>query len=295
MKASKIDGRIFAQNLRKKVQQAVTQLPESPSLAVVLVGEDPASQVYVASKVKFTEECGMNSLEYKLPANTTETKVVNLVKKLNDNNKVDGILVQLPLPKGINSDRVIKEIHPDKDVDGLTEASAGRLSLGKSGLRPCTPTGCVMLAKDELGDLSGKHCVVLGRSILVGKPAALLFLEQNCTVTIAHSRTENLEDVCKSADILIAAVGRPLMVKASWVKEGACVIDVGINRVPSIKRPGKTRLVGDVDYSNAKEIAGSITPVPGGVGPMTIACLLRNTVIAACSRRGWEAPTILDF
>ena len=295
MKASKIDGRIFAQNLRKKVQKAVTQLPESPSLAVVLVGEDPASQVYVASKVKFTEECGMNSLEYKLPANTTETKVVNLVKKLNDNNKVDGILVQLPLPKGINSDRVIKEIHPDKDVDGLTEASAGRLSLGKSGLRPCTPTGCVMLAKDELGDLSGKHCVVLGRSILVGKPAALLFLEQNCTVTIAHSRTENLEDVCKSADILIAAVGRPLMVKASWVKEGACVIDVGINRVPSIKRPGKTRLVGDVDYSNAKEIAGSITPVPGGVGPMTIACLLRNTVIAACSRRGWEAPTILDF
>ena len=295
MKASKIDGRIFAQNLRKKVQQAVTQLPESPSLAVVLVGEDPASQVYVASKVKFTEECGMNSIEYKLPTNTTETKVVNLVKKLNDNNKVDGILVQLPLPKGINSDRVIKEIHPDKDVDGLTEASAGRLSLGKSGLRPCTPTGCVMLAKDELGDLSGKHCVVLGRSILVGKPAALLFLEQNCTVTIAHSRTENLEDVCKSADILIAAVGRPLMVKASWVKEGACVIDVGINRVPSIKRPGKTRLVGDVDYSNAKEIAGSITPVPGGVGPMTIACLLRNTVIAACSRRGWEAPTILDF
>ncbi|MEN9018500.1 MAG: bifunctional methylenetetrahydrofolate dehydrogenase/methenyltetrahydrofolate cyclohydrolase FolD [Hellea sp.] len=295
MKASKIDGRIFAQNLRKKVQKAVTQLPESPSLAVVLVGEDPASQVYVASKVKFTEECGMNSIEYKLPANTTETKVVNLVKKLNDNNKVDGILVQLPLPKGINSDRVIKEIHPDKDVDGLTEASAGRLSLGKSGLRPCTPTGCVMLAKDELGDLSGKHCVVLGRSILVGKPAALLFLEQNCTVTIAHSRTENLEDVCKSADILIAAVGRPLMVKASWVKEGACVIDVGINRVPSIKRPGKTRLVGDVDYSNAKEIAGSITPVPGGVGPMTIACLLRNTVIAACSRRGWEAPTILDF
>lgn len=295
MKASKIDGRIFAQNLRKKVQKAVTQLPESPSLAVVLVGEDPASQVYVASKVKFTEECGMNSIEYKLPANTTETKVVNLVKKLNDDNKVDGILVQLPLPKGINSDRVIKEIHPDKDVDGLTEASAGRLSLGKSGLRPCTPTGCVMLAKDELGDLSGKHCVVLGRSILVGKPAALLFLEQNCTVTIAHSRTENLEDVCKSADILIAAVGRPLMVKASWVKEGACVIDVGINRVPSIKRPGKTRLVGDVDYSNAKEIAGSITPVPGGVGPMTIACLLRNTVIAACSRRGWKAPTILDF
>ena len=295
MKASKIDGRIFAENLRKKVRQAVTELPNSPSLAVVLVGEDPASQVYVASKVKFTEECGMNSLEYKLPADTKETEVVNLVKKLNENDKVDGILVQLPLPKGINSDNVIKEIHPDKDVDGLTEASAGRLSLGKSGLRPCTPTGCVMLAKDEIGDLSGKHCVVLGRSILVGKPAALLFLEQNCTVTIAHSRTKNLKAVCKSADILIAAVGRPQMVQDSWIKKGACIIDVGINRVPSVKRPGKTRLVGDVDYSNAKEIAGSITPVPGGVGPMTIACLLRNTVIAACSRRGWEAPTILDF
>ena len=295
MKASKIDGRIFAQNLRKKVQQAVTQLPESPSLAVVLVGEDPASQVYVASKVKFTEECGMNSIEYKLPANTTETKVVNLVKKLNDNNKVDGILVQLPLPKGINSDNVIKEIHPDKDVDGLTESSAGRLSLGKSGLRPCTPTGCVMLAKDEIGDLSGKHCVVLGRSILVGKPAALLFLEQNCTVTIAHSRTKNLKAVCKSADILIAAVGRPQMVQDSWIKKGACIIDVGINRVPSVKRPGKTRLVGDVNYTNAKDVAGSITPVPGGVGPMTIACLLRNTVIAACARRNWETPSILDF
>jgi methylenetetrahydrofolate dehydrogenase (NADP+)/methenyltetrahydrofolate cyclohydrolase len=295
MKASKIDGRVFAENLRKKVRQAVTQLPESPALAVVLVGEDPASQVYVASKVKFTEECGMNSLEYKLPADTKETEVVNLVKKLNENDKVDGILVQLPLPKGINSDNVIKEIHPDKDVDGLTEASAGRLSLGKSGLRPCTPTGCVMLAKDELGDLSGKHCVVLGRSILVGKPAALLFLEQNCTVTIAHSRTKNLEAVCKSADILIAAVGRPQMVQASWIKKGACIIDVGINRVPSVKRPGKTRLVGDVNYTTAKDMAGSITPVPGGVGPMTIACLLRNTVIAACARRNWSSPSILDF
>jgi methylenetetrahydrofolate dehydrogenase (NADP+)/methenyltetrahydrofolate cyclohydrolase len=264
-------------------------------LAVVLVGEDPASQVYVASKVKFTEECGMNSLEYKLPADTKETEVVNLVKKLNENDKVDGILVQLPLPKGINSDNVIKEIHPDKDVDGLTESSAGRLSLGKSGLRPCTPTGCVMLAKDELGDLSGKHCVVLGRSILVGKPAALLFLEQNCTVTIAHSRTKNLEAVCKSADILIAAVGRPQMVQDSWIKKGACIIDVGINRVPSVKKLGKTRLVGDVNYTTAKDVAGSITPVPGGVGPMTIACLLRNTVIAACARRNWKTPSILDF
>jgi methylenetetrahydrofolate dehydrogenase (NADP+)/methenyltetrahydrofolate cyclohydrolase len=293
--AVKIDGRAYAEGLRGRITQAVAELPSQPTLAVVLVGEDPASQVYVASKAKFTVECGMRSLEHKLPADASEDDVVALVRKLNADTEVDGILVQLPLPDGLNSDRVIEEIHPDKDVDGLTEASAGRLSLGKPGLRPCTPTGCVMLAKDELGDLSGKHCVVLGRSILVGKPAALLFLEQNCTVTIAHSRTKSLEEVCRSADILVAAVGRPQMVQADWIKEGACVIDVGINRVPSIKRPGKTRLVGDVNYLPSKKVAGSITPVPGGVGPMTIACLLRNTVIAACARRGWDAPRVLDF
>lgn len=295
MSATKIDGRAYAEGLRERISQSVTELPAQPTLAVVLVGEDPASQVYVASKAKFTVECGMRSLEHKLPADSTEAEVVALVRKLNTDENVDGILVQLPLPEGLNSDRVIEEIHPDKDVDGLTEASAGRLSLGKPGLRPCTPTGCVMLAKDQLGDLSGKHCVVLGRSILVGKPAALLFLEQNCTVSIAHSRTKNLEDVCRSADILVAAVGRPQMVQADWIKEGACVIDVGINRVPSLKRPGKTRLVGDVNYLPSKKTAGSITPVPGGVGPMTIACLLRNTVIAACSRRGWDTPSVLDF
>ena len=295
MTAIKIDGRVYAEGLRERISKAVKELPSQPTLAVVLVGEDPASQVYVASKAKFTMECGMRSLEHKLPKESTEEDVVALVRQLNADEEVDGILVQLPLPHGLNSDRVIEEIHPDKDVDGLTEASAGRLSLGKTGLRPCTPTGCVMLAKDQLGDLSGKHCVVLGRSILVGKPAAFLFLEQNCTVTIAHSRTKNLEDVCRSADILVAAVGRPQMVQADWIKEGACVIDVGINRVPSIKRPGKTRLVGDVNYLPSKKIAGSITPVPGGVGPMTIACLLRNTVIAACARRGWTAPSILDF
>ena len=295
MSAIKIDGRAYAEGLRGRITQAVAELPSQPTLAVVLVGEDPASQVYVASKAKFTVECGMRSLEHKLPADASEDDVVALVRTLNADTEVDGILVQLPLPDGLNSDRVIEEIHPDKDVDGLTEASAGRLSLGKPGLRPCTPTGCVMLAKDELGDLSGKHCVVLGRSILVGKPAALLFLEQNCTVTIAHSRTKNLEEVCRSADILVAAVGRPQMVQADWIKKGACVIDVGINRVPSIKRPGKTRLVGDVNYLPSKKVAGSITPVPGGVGPMTIACLLRNTVIAACSRRGWDAPRVLDF
>ena len=295
MTATKIDGRAYAEGLRERVSQAVSQLTSQPTLAVVLVGEDPASQVYVASKAKFTVECGMRSLEHKLPANASEEEVVALVRDLNADESVDGILVQLPLPTGLNSDRVIEEIHPDKDVDGLTEASAGRLSLGKPGLRPCTPTGCVMLAKDQLGDLSGKQCVVLGRSILVGKPAAFLFLEQNCTVTIAHSRTKNLEDVCRGADILIAAVGRPQMVQAGWIKDGACVIDVGINRVPSLKRPGKTRLVGDVNYLPSKKVAGSITPVPGGVGPMTIACLLRNTVIAACARRGWDTPTVLDF
>ncbi|WP_371396966.1 bifunctional methylenetetrahydrofolate dehydrogenase/methenyltetrahydrofolate cyclohydrolase FolD [Fretibacter rubidus] len=295
MSAIKIDGKAYAERLRGHVAQAVKALPAQPGLAVVLVGEDPASQVYVRSKAKFTVETGMRSIEHKLPADISEDALVSLVRDLNADPEVDGILVQLPLPKGLNSDRVIEEIHPDKDVDGLTEASAGRLSLGKKGLRPCTPTGCVMLAKDTLGDLSGKHCVVLGRSILVGKPAALLFLEQNCTVTIAHSRTKDLASVCREADILVPAVGRPQMVQAEWIKPGACVIDVGINRVPSQRFEGKTRLVGDVDYKPARDVAGSITPVPGGVGPMTIACLLRNTVIAACHRRGWDVPSILDF
>lgn len=295
MSATKIDGKAFAAGLRERITQAVRTLPGQPTLAVVLVGEDPASQVYVRNKAKFTVECGMRSLEHKLSEDISEDELVALVRSLNEDPEVDGILVQLPLPKGLNSDRVIEEINPDKDVDGLTETSAGRLSLGKPGLRPCTPTGCVMLAKDALGELSGKNCVVLGRSILVGKPAALLFLEQNCTVTIAHSRTKNLEDVCRGADILVPAVGRPQMVKAEWIKPGACVIDVGINRIPHPTKPGKNKLVGDVDYKPSTEIAGSITPVPGGVGPMTIACLLRNTVIAACRRRGWDTPTHLDF
>jgi len=294
-RAGKIDGKAYAQKLRDRITKAVAVLPGQPSLAVVLVGEDPASQVYVSSKAKFTVETGMRSIEHKLPEDTDEITLIKLVRQLNEDPSVDGILVQLPLPKHLNSDRVIEEIHPDKDVDGLTEASAGRLSLGKPGLRPCTPTGCVMLAKDTLGDLSGKHCVVLGRSILVGKPAALLFLEQNCTVTIAHSRTKNLQAVCRDADILVPAVGRPQMVQADWIKPGACVIDVGINRVPSLKHEGKMRLVGDVNYLPARKVAGAITPVPGGVGPMTIACLLRNTVIAACRRRNWDIPEELDF
>lgn len=293
MTSNVIDGKAVAARVREDVRVAVNALPGQPTLAVVLVGDDPASHVYVRNKIKFTEECGMRSVEHRLPSDVSENVVIETVRKLNADAEVDGILVQLPLPKGMNSDHVIAQIDPDKDVDGLTDVSAGRLVLGQAGLRPCTPTGCVILAKDALGDLSGKHCVVLGRSILVGKPAALLFLEENCTVTIAHSRTQNLEAVCRSADILVPAVGRPEMVKAEWVKAGACVIDVGINRVPNPKRPGKTKLVGDVDYDEAATVAGAITPVPGGVGPMTIACLLRNTVLAACARRGWDVPDIL--
>jgi len=287
-----IDGKAVSAKVRADIAEAVAALPAQPCLAVVLVGEDPASQVYVRSKIKFTKECGMTSLEHRLPEDTTQQTIEDTVRALNDDPNVDGILVQLPLPDGLDSDAVIAQIDPAKDVDGLTEISAGRLVLGKDGLRPCTPTGCVILAKSALGDLSGKHCVVLGRSILVGKPAALLFLEQNCTVTIAHSRTKDLPAICREADILVPAVGRPEMVKGDWIKPGACVIDVGINRVPNPKKSGKTRLVGDVDYGAAAGAAGSITPVPGGVGPMTIACLLRNTVLAACARRGWDMPDI---
>lgn len=285
-----IDGKQIAADTRASVAAAVSGLNITPTLAVVLVGDDPASQVYVRNKIKFTEEAAMRSLEHRLPESATEAEVIEIVRALNANAEVDGILVQLPLPAHIDSDAVIAEIDPAKDVDGLTDVSAGRLVLGQPGLRPCTPTGSVILAKAALGDLSGKHCVVLGRSILVGKPAALMFLEQNCTVTIAHSRTENLPVICRGADILVAAVGRPQMVQEDWIKAGACVIDVGINRVPSVKRPGKFRLVGDVNYKPARAVAGAITPVPGGVGPMTIACLLRNTVLAACDRRGLARP-----
>lgn len=295
MSATKIDGKAFAAGLRDRIADAVKTLPGQPTLAVVLVGEDPASKVYVKNKIKFTIETGMRSIEHKLAPDISEDELVAIVRSLNEDESVDGILVQLPLPGHLDQNRVIEEIDPSKDVDGLTESSAGRLSLGKKGLRPCTPVGSVMLAKDALGDLNGKNCVILGRSILVGKPAAMLFLEQNCTVTIAHSRTKNIEDVCRSADILVAAVGRPQMVKADWIKPGACVIDVGINRIPHPEKPGKTYLVGDVDYKPALETAGSMTPVPGGVGPMTIACLLRNTVLAACMSRGWDMPDNLSF
>ena len=292
MPAQVISGKEVAADVRASVKAAVETLPGKPTLAVVLVGEDAASQVYVRNKVRQTEECGMHSLHHHLPKDATQFEVENLISDLNANKDVDGILLQLPLPKGLNEAAAIEKIDPAKDVDGLTEASAGRLSLGKPGLRPCTPTGCVILAKRALGeDLSGKHVVVVGRSILVGKPAALLFLAENCTISIAHSRTADLPALFREADIVVPAVGRPEMVKGEWLKPGACVIDVGINRVPAPEKgEGKTKLVGDADYESCASVAGSITPVPGGVGPMTIACLLRNTVLAACARRGWDVP-----
>ena len=292
MTAKVISGKEVAADVRARVKAAVEGLSGQPTLAVVLVGEDPASQVYVRNKVRQTEECGMRSLHHHLPKDATQFEVENLIADLNADPEVDGILLQLPLPKGLNEAAAIEKIDPAKDVDGLTEASAGRLVLGKPGLRPCTPTGCVILAKHALGDdLSGKHVVVIGRSILVGKPAALLFLAENCTISIAHSRTADLPALCREADIVVPAVGRPEMVKGDWLKPGAAVIDVGINRVPAPEKgEGKTKLVGDADYASCAEVAGAITPVPGGVGPMTIACLLRNTVLAACARRGWDVP-----
>ena len=288
----RIDGKAIAADLRASVAEDVAKLKAehgfTPGLAVVLVGEDPASQIYVRNKGKMTEEAGMNSFTHRLSETATQEEVETLLETLNANDAVDGILLQLPLPKHLNEASAIEKISPDKDVDGLTEASAGRLSLGKPGIRPCTPAGCVILAKSALGDdLSGKHVVVIGRSILVGKPAALLFLEQNCTITIAHSRTKDLPEVCRSADILVAAVGRPKFVQADWVKPGACVIDVGINRIPAPEKgEGKTRVVGDVDFAACEPVAAHITPVPGSVGPMTIAGLLVNTVTAAKLRRG---------
>ncbi len=286
--AKKIDGKGFAQGLRERVGEAVSALQRdhglTPGLAVVLVGEDPASQVYVRNKGKQTLEAGMNSYEHKLPETTGQEELLTLIAQLNSDPSVHGILVQLPLPAQIDSHAVINAIDPDKDVDGFHLINVGRLSTGAPGLVPCTPLGCLMLLKDELGDLSGKSAVVVGRSNIVGKPMASLLLAESCTVTIAHSGTKDLADVCREADILVAAVGRPQMVPGDWIKPGATVIDVGINRVDG--EEGKTRLVGDVDYASAEQVAGAITPVPGGVGPMTIACLLRNTVQAACAANG---------
>ena len=300
MSARIIDGKAIAQSVDDDVARAVTALVTSygkaPCLAVVLVGDDPASHVYVRNKVRRTQNAGMISREIRLPASVDQVTHEGHVRALSADGNVDGILVQLPLPAGLDSDAVIACIDPAKDVDGLTEISSGRLVLGKQGLVACTPTGCVLLAKQALGRLSGLHVVIIGRSILVGKPAALLFLAQDCTVTIAHSRTKDLPALCRTADILIPAVGRPEMVKADWIKPGATVIDVGINRVPHPEKgPDASRLVGDVAYEQAALIAGAITPVPGGVGPMTIACLLTNTVKAACARRGWPLPIGFDY
>lgn len=291
MSAQILDGKAVAAQLRASLAGAVAQLPAPPCLAVVLVGDDPASHVYVASKAKATLEAGMRSQELKLPASTPQAVLEGELNRLSADPDVDGILLQLPLPRGLDEGAALARIDPAKDVDGLTETSAGRLVLGKPGLRPCTPVGTVMLALAALPDLSGAHCVVVGRSILVGKPAALLFLEQNCTVTVAHSRTRDLPQLCRSADVLVPAIGRPEMVRGAWIKPGAIVLDVGINRVPALdKGTGKTRLVGDVAFAEAEQVAGWLTPVPGGIGPMTIACLLRNAVLAACIRRGWAVP-----
>lgn len=296
MTAKILDGKVVSQAVRDRVAAAVARLPGRPTLAVVLVGDDPASAVYVRSKHEKSEQAGMRSLTRILAADARQDEVERVIADLNADPEVDGILLQLPLPAGLDEAAAIARIDPAKDVDGLTEVSAGRLSLGKSGLRPCTPVGCVILAKHALGpDLSGKSVVVLGRSILVGKPAALLFLAENCTVTIAHSRSRDLPDLCRTADILVPAVGRPELVRGSWVKPGACVIDVGINRIPAPEKgEGKTRLVGDAHFEECHEVAAHIAPVPGGVGLMTVACLLRNTVLAACARRGWAVPAELD-
>jgi len=289
-----IDGKKIAADVRAEVAAEVARLMKDhsikPGLAVVLVGEDPASKVYVANKAKQTVEVGMNSWEHRLPAETSEADLLALVEKLNNDPACHGILVQLPLPKHINSEKVLNSLNPDKDVDGFHPVNVGRLWVGERALVPCTPTGSVILAKSVRPSLSGLDAVVIGRSNIVGKPVAALLLRENCTVTVAHSRTKNIEDIVKCADLVIAAVGIPEMVKGSWIRPGATVIDVGINRVPA--ENGKTKLVGDVAYEECAKVAGAITPVPGGVGQMTVACLLVNTLRAACAIRGLAKPGV---
>ena len=295
MDASKrIDGKAFALGLRTRVATAAARLKADhgfqPGLAVVLVGEDPASQVYVRSKTRATQEVGFHGVEHKLPATVAQAELMALVARLNADPAIHGILVQLPLPAGLDSAAVVAAIDPRKDVDGLNVANVGALWNGAEGLVPCTPLGCVLLLKDRLGDLTGRNAVVVGRSALVGKPIAALLLAENCSVTIAHSKTKDLAGVCRQADILVAAVGRPEMVRGDWIKPGATVIDVGINRLAT--PDGKGRLVGDVAFDEAEPVAAAITPVPGGVGPMTIACLLRNTLTAACRIQGVPVPEV---
>ena len=289
MATSIIDGKDYASRLRGKLKIAVNDLKDkykiTPGLAVVLVGNDPASEIYVRNKGIQTKEAGMNSFEYRLPESTSEDDLLAKVEQLNSDKSVNGILVQFPVPKHMEQQKIIERILPSKDVDGLHPVNSGYLASGLKGLVPCTPQGASLLIKDTLPSLSGLHAVIVGRSNLVGKPIAQLLLRENCTVTICHSRTKNLKEVCLSADILVAAVGIPQMVKGDWVKDGAVVIDVGINRLPAPEKgEGKTKLVGDVDFGEAGKKSSAITPVPGGVGPMTIACLLLNTLAATCSQ-----------
>ena len=292
MTARIIDGRAAAADLRRRVADVAAAFRErtgrAPGLAVVLVGEHPPSAAYVRSKVKATVEAGLESFEHRIPADTSQEELLALVDRLNADPTVDGILVQLPLPKHVDEQAILTRVDPDKDVDGFHPVNVGRLSIGLPALVACTPLGCLMLLKQELGDLTGKQAVVVGRSNIVGKPMAQLLLQANCTVTIAHSRTRDLPDVVREADIVVAAVGRPELIRGCWIKPGATVIDVGQERV---EQPDGTRkLLGDVAYGEAAEVAGAITPVPGGVGPMTIACLLRNTVVAAHRRSGLPDP-----
>ncbi|MCK0169249.1 bifunctional methylenetetrahydrofolate dehydrogenase/methenyltetrahydrofolate cyclohydrolase FolD [Jannaschia sp. S6380] len=293
MSATIIDGKAFAARIREQVAHEVSRLTAegvTPGLAVVLVGADPASEVYVSHKHKATVEAGMNSFEHRLPAETSEADLFTLIDRLNADPEVHGILCQFPVPAHLDERRTVARIDPSKDVDGLSVTNAGLLATGGDALVSCTPLGCLMLLRDRLGDLTGREAVVIGRSNLFGKPMAQLLLRESCTVTVAHSRTKNLPEVCRRADILVAAVGRAEMVKGDWVKPGATVIDVGITRVPHPDKPGKTRLIGDVAFAEARETAGAITPVPGGVGPMTIACLLANTLTACCRAHGLAEP-----
>ncbi|WP_390913326.1 bifunctional methylenetetrahydrofolate dehydrogenase/methenyltetrahydrofolate cyclohydrolase FolD [Pseudosulfitobacter sp. SM2401] len=295
MAATVIDGKAFAATVRDKVKTHVTRLVAdhgiTPGLAVVLVGEDPASQVYVRSKGKMTVEVGMKSVEHKLDVNTSEADLLAVIDQLNNDPEIHGILCQLPLPKHLDEDLIINSISPAKDVDGFHISNVGLLGTGQKSMVPCTPLGCLMMLRDHHGSISGMDAVVVGRSNIVGKPMAQLLLNDSATVTIAHSRTKDLADVVRRADIVVAAVGRPEMIPGDWIKEGATVIDVGINRLDAPEKgEGKTKLVGDVHYESCAARAGAITPVPGGVGPMTIACLLANTVTACCRANGLEEP-----
>lgn len=295
MAAEIIDGKAFAARVRGQVAEHVVRLKAeyaiTPGLAVVLVGEDPASQVYVRSKSRLTVEVGMHSVEHKLDANTSEVDLLSIIDQLNADPAIHGILVQLPLPQHLNEDLVISSINPAKDVDGFHISNVGLLGTGQKSMVPCTPLGCLMMLRDHFGSLAGCDAVVIGRSNIVGKPMAQLLLGDSCTVTIAHSRTKDLADVVRRADIVVAAVGCAEMVPGKWIKPGAIVIDVGINRIPAPEKgEGKMKLVGDVNYVSCAEVAGAITPVPGGVGPMTIACLLANTLIATCRANGLQEP-----